>query len=265
VRQNPWTRFDPLGLWQTDSYLGDVGLFFKGMGKAAANLAKGVAHSLHDLPKNVAGVAEGLSDASTREALPQALGEMGHDIVAAAKDYGQKLDNGDNETWGNATFQILSIVTPIAATKATSAANVARAGELATASEELVNSSRAVHAVSKAEVSTTLDSGGSALTFEYQATSGGAKPLLGKNPTLGKNGNRINTELDGGTASAKSIFRNQAKGQKVTQHPLSPKGGVRRVAEDGTQIRMPNNGKGARIDLPGRGSAGRETIHFDSP
>ena len=259
VRQNPWTKFDPLGLWETDSYLGDVGQVFKGMGKAAAGLVTGVARSVADLPKNIAGVAEGLSDSSTLAALPQAVSEMGHDIASAAKEYGQKLESGDNETWGNATFQVLSIVTPIAATKATSAANVARASELATVSEEVVNSARATQAASKAEA---VASGG---IENGTAASAGPKPLLGKNPTLGKNGNRINTEHEGGTASAKSVFRNQTRGQKVSQHPLSPKGGVRRVAEDGTQIRMPNNGKGARIDLPGRGSTGHETIHFDSP
>ncbi len=94
------------------------------------------------------------------------------------------------------------------------------------------------------------------------ATKSGTKPLLGKSPVLGKNKNRINTKLEGGTATAKSIFRNQTKGQKVAQEALGPKGGIRRFTDDGTAIRLPNNGGGARIDLPGRGSAGRETIHF---
>ncbi|MFT4176593.1 MAG: RHS repeat-associated core domain-containing protein, partial [Luteolibacter sp.] len=42
VRQNPWTKFDPYGLWETGSYLGDVGRFYTGVGKALANSAAGV-------------------------------------------------------------------------------------------------------------------------------------------------------------------------------------------------------------------------------
>ncbi|GEM_PF-2480462 len=44
VVQNPWTKFDPLGLWETGSYWGDVGQVFKGYGNAAVNTAKGIGH-----------------------------------------------------------------------------------------------------------------------------------------------------------------------------------------------------------------------------
>ena len=85
------------------------------------------------------------------------------------------------------------------------------------------------------------------------------KPLLGQNPRAG--GGRTNTDLPGGRATAKSIFNNQTNGQPVTQQRLG-NGGTRRVAPDGTQIRFNPDGT-TRVDLPGRGPTGRETIHFD--
>jgi hypothetical protein len=85
------------------------------------------------------------------------------------------------------------------------------------------------------------------------------KPLLGQHPSSG--GGRVNTDLPGGRPAAKSIFRNQTKGQSVIQQPLG-NGGVRRTAPDGTQIRLNPDGS-TRIDLPERGPTGRETIHFD--
>ena len=42
VNQNPWTKFDPLGLWETGSYWGDVGEVFKGYGTSIKNTAVGV-------------------------------------------------------------------------------------------------------------------------------------------------------------------------------------------------------------------------------
>lgn len=89
----------------------------------------------------------------------------------------------------------------------------------------------------------------------------GDMPLLGENPVPGSGSNpRINTELPGGRATAKSIFRNAARGQDVTQTPLG-NGGVRRTLPDGTQIRMNPDGS-TRLDLPGRGPTGRETVHL---
>ena len=43
----------------------------------------------------------------------------------------------------------------------------------------------------------------------------GAKPILGRNPQVGSG--RTNTDLPGDRATAKSIFRNQTRGQDVTQ------------------------------------------------
>lgn len=87
----------------------------------------------------------------------------------------------------------------------------------------------------------------------------GAKPLLGRNPV--SSGTRTNTDLPGDLSTAKSIFRNQTRGQDVTQTTM-PNGGVRRTAADGTQIRINPDGS-ARLDLPGRGnSPNGETIHI---
>lgn len=38
----PWTKFDPLGLWETGSYLGDVGQMWVGYGNAVKNTAVGL-------------------------------------------------------------------------------------------------------------------------------------------------------------------------------------------------------------------------------
>jgi RHS repeat-associated protein len=85
------------------------------------------------------------------------------------------------------------------------------------------------------------------------------KPLLGQNPRA--EGTRTNTDLPGDRATAKSIFRNQTRGQDVTQTAM-PNGGIRRTAADGTQIRMNSNGA-TRLDLPSRGPRSNgETIHI---
>jgi hypothetical protein len=89
------------------------------------------------------------------------------------------------------------------------------------------------------------------------------KPLLGNNPRITKH--RTNTDILGDKATAKSIFRNQTKGQEIAQQPLK-NGGIRRTVKDGTQIRMNPDGS-ARLDLPKRGlnPPGRETIHVKPP
>lgn len=89
-------------------------------------------------------------------------------------------------------------------------------------------------------------------------TEKATKPLLGKNPRVTKS--RTNTDLPGGKATAKSIFRNQTKGQRIEQKELS-NGGLRRWVEDGPQIRFNPDGS-VRVDLPNRGPLGTETIHF---
>jgi len=89
--------------------------------------------------------------------------------------------------------------------------------------------------------------------------SGETKPLLGQNPRA--TNNRTNTDLPGGRSTAKSIFRNLTRGQKITED-LTPNKSVMRRAEDGARIRF--NGDGStRLDLPGRGTRPNgETIHF---
>ncbi|MDY7094570.1 MAG: RHS repeat-associated core domain-containing protein, partial [Acidobacteriota bacterium] len=84
------------------------------------------------------------------------------------------------------------------------------------------------------------------------------RPLLGQNPRFSNT--RTNTDLPGGRAAARSIFRNQTRGQPIESQPMS-NGGVRQRAPDGTQLRMNPDGS-TRLDLPGRGPVGRETIHF---
>ncbi|WP_373085468.1 hypothetical protein [Sneathiella sp.] len=89
--------------------------------------------------------------------------------------------------------------------------------------------------------------------------SGETKPLMGENPRV--TNKRTNTDLSGGRATAKSIFRNQTRGQKVTED-LTPNNSVMRRAEDGTTIRLNADGS-TRLDLPGRGTRPNgETIHF---
>ena len=89
------------------------------------------------------------------------------------------------------------------------------------------------------------------------AGKAGIKAARGGESAVTSAGRRAHDEL----AEAKSVFRNQTKGQQVQQAPLA-KGGVRRSTPNGTpQIRINPNGS-ARVDLP-RGPTGRETIHFE--
>lgn len=86
--------------------------------------------------------------------------------------------------------------------------------------------------------------------------AGGGLRLIGRNARVTRS--RVNTDLAGGRSTAKSIFRNRTRGQRVVDKPLG-NGGVRRTAEDGTSIRLNPDGS-ARIDV--RHPAGRETVHF---
>ena len=97
------------------------------------------------------------------------------------------------------------------------------------------------------------------------ATPARMRQLLQKRRLCGKltgECSRTNTDLPGGKATVKSIFRNQTKGQKV--EPFTPdSGGIGRRAENGAQIRFKHDGS-VSLDLPGRGPnpPGTETIHF---
>lgn len=88
------------------------------------------------------------------------------------------------------------------------------------------------------------------------------KPLLGQNPKIKKD--RTLTDLNPvhDRATAKSIFRNQTKGQNVRQF-TNKKGDIIRHADNGIQIRMNPDGS-TRLDLPRRGiQSNGETIHFN--
>ena len=61
VSDNPINHIDPLGLWETGSYSGDVGEVFKGYGDAIANTAKG----LYNLGRHPVQSAVGIEHALT--------------------------------------------------------------------------------------------------------------------------------------------------------------------------------------------------------
>ena len=86
----------------------------------------------------------------------------------------------------------------------------------------------------------------------------GALKLFGRNATV--TASRILTDLPGGRAAAKSIFRNLTRGARVLEQPLK-NGGVRRFTPDGrVQIRHNPNGA-TRIDIK-HPNGQIETIHF---
>ena len=89
-----------------------------------------------------------------------------------------------------------------------------------------------------------------------------SRPLLGNNPRTASG--RTNTDLSpfNARAVAKSIYRHITKDLNVKSFTTKG-GGIRRRAQDGTQIRMNPDGS-TRIDLPHRGpQPNGETIHFN--
>ena len=94
---------------------------------------------------------------------------------------------------------------------------------------------------------------------ENNQEQSGKGNLEGENARDG--GNRTNTDLPGGRQAAEEKFKELTKGQSTTKHPMA-NGGEREVAPDGTQIRRNPDGT-TRVDVPGRGPYGRETIHYD--
>lgn len=90
-----------------------------------------------------------------------------------------------------------------------------------------------------------------------EATAAKALPLLGRNARY--TSTRALTDLPGGLATAKSIFRRFTRGLEIEQFAYKGNG-VRRVAPNGYQIRIEPNGI-VRLDVP-RGPLGRETVHF---
>jgi len=89
------------------------------------------------------------------------------------------------------------------------------------------------------------------------------KSLLGKNAKIKNDRTLTDLKPVNDRATAKSIFRNQTKGQRVEQFRDDKTGSIRRRSDDGTQIRMKSDGS-TSVDLPGRGTQPNgETIHFN--
>lgn len=87
------------------------------------------------------------------------------------------------------------------------------------------------------------------------------KPLLGKNPRVSKHRTSTDAGKNADRSTAKSIFRNQTKGEKVPTKPIK-KGGEMRTSKNGSKIRFNQDGS-TRVDLPNRGTKPNgETIHF---
>lgn len=123
---------------------------------------------------------------------------------------------------------------------------------------------RAANAVQTAKAASTA---AEATNEVVQVANNAVAVTKNVNTILGRNaiirGKRILTDLPGGKATAKGVFRHLSKNQKVKDLPLQ-NGGIRRAAENGIQIRFNPNGS-TRIDLPNRiyeGFKGIETIHF---
>jgi len=76
--------------------------------------------------------------------------------------------------------------------------------------------------------------------------------LTGENPRQGS-GNRINTDLPGGS---QGVFDGLSGGKSTTQDDGTP------VAPNGVRLRPGKDGQGPCIDMPANGSRPHETIHF---
>lgn len=164
---DPINRVDVLGLWESDlGYVGDVGLFYKGIGLAGWGLVKGVGTSVLDLPSNAVTLAKGAywnaTDTNYHNAGPGVLLETAMGVKAAASNYGDRLAEGKMETLGGATFHVLSIATPFAASKFTTAAEAVNAVEVANGSRLAFSATMVDDA---AAMSRTLSSGGQGLSF----------------------------------------------------------------------------------------------------
>jgi len=90
------------------------------------------------------------------------------------------------------------------------------------------------------------------------AMTGG--PTLGQNPKNDVPKGQTNTDLSGGKSTGKSIFKNQTKGQKVTQQTTKD-GKTIRTSEDGSKIRFDPAKDKTNVELPNRG-IGKENIHL---
>jgi RHS repeat-associated protein len=85
------------------------------------------------------------------------------------------------------------------------------------------------------------------------------RPVLGRNPRIG--GSRVNTDLPGGRAAGKSIFRKLTEGQPIITDRGRDGSIIRYNPDRSVQIRMKPDGT-TSLDVVGRGPVGRETIHF---
>ncbi len=157
VKQNPWTSFDPDGLmtWQeAKGYAGDwfsgVGQMWAGYGDVTVGAAVSVGHAVVSLPSNVNSIAHSLADISTHDlgtlgrAGVGAGKEIGGNIGGAVSDFGGRLAQGDERTWGQAVGTALTLGGAKGAQFA-KAAPVAEATEVsASAASTAANNSMAI-------------------------------------------------------------------------------------------------------------------------
>jgi uncharacterized protein RhaS with RHS repeats len=122
VKQNPWTGFDPDGLmtWQeAKGYAGDwfsgVGQMWAGYGDVTVGAVASAGHAVASLPRNVNSIAHSLADISTHDlgtlgrAGVGAGKEIGGNVSQAASDFGGRLAQGDERTWGQAVGTALTL------------------------------------------------------------------------------------------------------------------------------------------------------------
>jgi hypothetical protein len=117
-------------------------------------------------------------------------------------------------------------------------------------------------AVAAQETSTAVIASGHLASAAFAANSdnsGGAQPLVGNNPKDASG--RVNTDLPGGHEAGQKAFGELTQGQDVE---IDPRTG-HQIAEDGTRLRLNQDGT-ARVDVPASTTRPKhETVHFNQP
>ncbi len=129
VRQNPWTKFDPEGLWETDSYLGDVAQVWKGYGQAVGDVVGGIAHTVTHPIQTAQGIGSAIAH-------PVATAKAAGNAIVETWDSGLE---GQGRVVGNALIAV-----------GTSAASFAKGGQVANAASKAEQLSQIASAESKA-------------------------------------------------------------------------------------------------------------------
>ncbi len=169
VKQNPWTGWDPDGLMtlselggHADNWVSGVGQMWAGYGDVTVGAVASAAHAVVSLPSNVNSIAHSLADISTHDlgtlgrAGVGAGKEIGGNIGQAASDFGGRLAQGDERTWGQAVGTALTLggakgaqfakaapVAEAAEVSASAASTAAKAQQAAAAAAPEVNATRA--------------------------------------------------------------------------------------------------------------------------